>query len=103
MKNSEGKDIGGRPKIMIDRVTVLGSVPKVYHKHLQRVAKELSEKTGRIISMSQLIRIALEAMFPPDEGGKTELGESLDQLYFWEYMKEKKGEISKREFSPTGT
>lgn len=83
MKNSEGKDIGGRPKTMIDRVTVLGSVPKVYHKHLQKLAKQMSEETGRVVTMSQLIRIALENTFPAQEDGKTEVGKNLDQLEFF--------------------
>lgn len=53
-----------RPKKLINRIPVITNVSMVYKLHLDEVAKKISEESGKVITVSELIRVALERCYP---------------------------------------
>jgi len=53
-----------RPKKLVNRIPVITNVSMVYKLHLDEVAKKISEESGKVITVSELIRIALERCYP---------------------------------------
>lgn len=51
-----------RPKIFNDRVAIVSNVSLEFKLHLDRLAKQISEDSGKVITVGELIRVACDRM-----------------------------------------
>lgn len=53
-----------RPKKLINRIPMITNVSMDFKLHLDEIARKVSKESGKVITVSELMRIALERVFP---------------------------------------